>query len=444
VRIAVVGAGIAGIGSTWLLSPEHTVDVYEATHWLGGHARTIDVKVEGHTFPVDAGFMVYNERTYPNIIRFFERLGITHTESDMSFSVHVEGDDIEWSGNSLDSIFAQRKNIVNPRFLKMLADVVRFSRDADRLLHDPTVEDLTLGQLLKREGYSGGFTDWYLIPMGDAIWSTPPGEMLNYPAATFLRFCDNHGLLHITGKPIWRSVIGGSRRYVVAASRSFSGEVHAEEPVDRIERIATGVRVHTSRRTEDYDAVIIASHPPQTLQMLDKDATTVEREILSAFRYWPNPVVLHTDASFLPPTPKTWSGWNWYAATGDITKDMLVLSYYINRLQSLPTETPVIETLNEHRPPAPGTELARIVFDHPNYTAEAIAAQSRLPEIQGAGGVYYAGAWSRYGFHEDGLLSAVRVAEGLLGASVPWGEELDESRTHVLGDRVRIGEPEGA
>ncbi|MDP2401792.1 MAG: FAD-dependent oxidoreductase, partial [Actinomycetota bacterium] len=267
-RIAVVGAGIAGIGSTWLLSPEHTVDVYEATDWLGGHARTVDVTVEGQTFPVDAGFMVYNERTYPNLIRFFERLGIAHTESDMSFSVHVEGDDIEWSGNSLDSIFAQRKNIVNPRFLKMLADVVRFSRDADRLLHDPTVEDLTLGQLLKREGYSGGFTDWYLIPMGDAIWSTPPGEMLDYPAATFLRFCDNHGLLHITGKPIWRSVVGGSQRYVEAASRSFSGEVHAEEPVDRVERIATGVRVHTARRTEDYDAVIIASHPPQTLQML--------------------------------------------------------------------------------------------------------------------------------------------------------------------------------
>ena len=196
----------------------------------------------------------------------------------MSFSVQVPAENIEWSGHTLDSVFAQRKNIANPKFLKMLADVVRFSRDADRLLADPTIDELTLGQLLEREGYGGGFTDWYLIPMGDAIWSTPPGEMLDYPAGTFLRFCDNHGLLHITGKPKWRSVVGGARTYVERASRSFSGEVHTEEPVEHIERTGTGVaQSATPRRTETYDAVVIASHPPQTLAMLG-DPTDEERD----------------------------------------------------------------------------------------------------------------------------------------------------------------------
>ncbi len=435
VKIAVVGAGVAGVGSAWLLSPNHTVDVYEAEDWIGGHARTVDVSVEGATFPVDAGFMVFNTHTYPNLIRFFDALGVEWQETDMSFSVRVDAEDIEWSGDSLNSVFAQRKNITNQRFLKMLADIVRFSHDADRLLADPTLETMSLGQMLEREGYSGGFTDWYLIPMGSAIWSTPPGEMLEYPAATFLRFCDNHGLLHITGKPKWRSVIGGSRTYVEAAARSFSGEVFPEEPVERLEPIAGGVRIHTARRTADYDEVIVASHPPQTLEMLGTAATPAQREILGAFHYWPNEVVLHTDVSFLPKSQRAWASWNWFSSSADITKDMLMLSYYINRLQHLPVETPVIETLNEHKRPAPGTELGRMVFDHPMYSGAAIAAQKRLDDIQGLGGIWFAGAWTRYGFHEDGLLSAVRVAERL-GATLPWGDELDVTRMRAVADAV--------
>ncbi len=432
-KIAVVGAGVAGIGSAWLLSQANDVDVYESESRLGGHAYTLDITVDGHTFPADTGFQVFNTRTYPNLIRFFDRLGVTWNETDMSFSVQVGSEHVEWSGTNLDTVFAQRKNIVNPKFLSMLTGILRFSRDADRLLADPTIDQITLGQLIERERYSEWFTDWYLIPMGDAIWSTPPGELLDYPAGTFLRFCNNHGLLHVTGKPMWRSVIGGSRTYVAEAARSFSGEVFEGEPVERVERSASGegVRVSTATRTRDYDAVVLAAHPPQTLEML-AEPTDDERAVLSAFNYHPNDVVLHTDASFMPGSQRAWASWNWYAATGDVTKDMLTLTYWLNNLQRMPEGVrPVFETLNQDRPFAEGTELMGIPFMHPMFNTAAIEAQKRVGAIQGTGGVYYAGAWQRYGFHEDGLLSAVRVAEKL-GAALPWGDELDESRTREL------------
>jgi predicted NAD/FAD-binding protein len=408
------------------------VDVYEAEDWFGGHARTVDLTVGDESFPADAGFMVFNQRTYPNLIRLFERLGVEHKESDMSFSVQIGDAEVEWSGTSLDTVFAQRRNIANPRFLRMLADVVRFSRDAERLLNDPSLESVTLGEMLEREGYSAGFTDWYLIPMGDAIWSTPPGKMLDYPAATFLHFCDNHGLLHITGKPTWMSVVGGSRSYIGKALASLSGEAFDAEPVERIERTATGARVHTSRRTQVYDAVVIATHPPQTLAVLGEAATVAERRVLSSFSFQPNAVAIHTDTSFMPAARRAWASWNWYADSGDAGKEALTLTYHLNNLQALPPGVPpVLETLNPHRPYADGAVLTRMVFDHPLFTAAAIAAQKEVAALQGVGGVWFAGAWQRFGFHEDGILSAVRVAEAL-GAEVPWGAELDASRTRPL------------
>jgi predicted NAD/FAD-binding protein len=430
-KIAVVGAGVAGIGSAWLLSPGNLVDVYESEPRLGGHAYTVDLEVDGVGFPADAGFQVFNTRTYPNLIRFFDLLGIEWSETDMSFSVQVGTEHIEWSGTNLNTVFAQRANIVNPKFLSMLAGVLKFSQDADRLLADPSINEITLGELIEREGYSRAFIDWYLLPMGDAIWSTPPGLLLEYPAGTFLRFCDNHGLLHVTGKPMWRSVVGGSRTYIARAVESVSGSVFADEPVERVERSADGVIVVTARRSERYDAVVIATHPPETLSML-AEPSEVERQVLGAFRYQPNGVTLHTDTSFMPANRRAWAAWNWYAETGDATKDMLTLTYWLNDLQEMPDGVrPVFETLNENRPFAEGSTLMPMTFMHPLFTAEAIAAQRRLPEIQGIGGIWYAGAWQRYGFHEDGLLSAVRVAESL-GALVPWGDELDASRTRVL------------
>ncbi len=430
-RIAVIGSGIGGVSSAWLLSPSHTVDIYEADSRLGGHTCTLDVTAAGLTFPADTGFMVFNRRTYPNLTRFFEHLGVEASDADMSFGVQVADEGIEWSGTSIDTVFAQRKNLANPKFLRMLADVLRFSRDADRLLADPTVAELTLGQLIVREGYSAGFSDWYLIPMGDAIWSTPPGDMLDYPAHTFLRFCDNHGLLHVTGKPMWLSVKGGARSYLELASQNFSGEVHLSEPAEKIERTATGVRVTTPARSEVYDAVIFATHPPQTREILGDEMSEAEREILSAFNFWPNDVVVHTDESFMPKSRKAWASWNWYSSTGDMTKAMLMLTYYLNTLQAIPEGAPsIMETLNRDRDPAEGCLLANLVFDHPMYSRDAILAQEKLPTIQGADRIWYAGAWTRYGFHEDGILSGVRVAEAL-GAQLPWGDQLDESRTRA-------------
>ncbi len=427
-----IGAGIGGVSAAWLLSPGNHVDVYEAADRLGGHTLTLDVTARGRTFPVDTGFMVFNRRTYPNLIRFFERLGVDAADAEMSFSVQVRDEDIEWSGKSIDSVFAQRKNIGNPRFLRMLRDVLRLSNAADRLLADPSVADLTVGQLLRREGYSTEFTDWYLVPMGDAIWSTPPGEMLDYPALTFLRFCDNHGLLHVTGKPKWLSVRGGSRTYLEKASTTFSGDVFTEEPVERVERTATGVRVTTARRSVDYDAVVMAAHPPDTLRMLGTSATAAERDALGAFSYRPNEVVLHTDESFLPRSRRAWASWNWFAETGEAAKAMLVLTYRINTLQELPSGVPTImETLNRDREPAEGSVLADLTFDHPMYDMRAIAGQAAVAALQGADRVWFAGAWTRYGFHEDGILSGVRVAESL-GARLPWGDELDATRTRAV------------
>ena len=435
-KIAVIGAGIGGISTDWLLSRTHDVDIYEAEPQLGGHTRTIDVDCGHGPFPVDTGFQVFNRRTYPNLTRFFEHLGVEATDADMSFSVQVRDAGIEWSGTSLDSVFAQRKNLTNPRFLRMLSDVLRLSRDADRLIADPTVNALTVGQLMKREGYSDEFTDWYLIPMGDAIWSMPPGDMLDYPASTFLHFCDNHGLLHILGKPMWLSVPGGARRYIDAASRTFSGEVFENDPVESVVRGATGVTVSTAIRTRHYDAVVMATHPPETAAILGDGMTTAEREALGPFKYWPNNVVVHTDESFMPHARRAWASWNWYSQTSDMTKAMLMLTYQINTLQQLPPDTPtVMETLNRDRVPADGTILAELSFQHPMYSQEAVAAQARVPSLQGVDRIWYAGAWTRYGFHEDGLLSGVRIAEAL-GAIVPWGEELDADRT-----RVRAGAP---
>jgi uncharacterized protein len=430
VRIAVIGSGISGMGAAWLLSPTHEVDVFEAEDRLGGHAHTHDVDLGGTTVAADTGFMVYNERTYPNLIRFFERLGIAHKESDMSFSVHCPGEGIEWAGKNLDSIFAQRTNLASPAFLRMLVDIVRFSGMAERLLDDETIDPLTLGELLAREGLGKGFTDWYLIPMGSAIWSTPPDQMLGFPAKTFLRFCDNHGLLHISGKPQWRSVVGGSRTYVDAVAKAVSGEVRVSAPAQRVERRSDGVIVQWPDGEERYDAVVIASHADQTLAML-ADPSDAEREVLGAFGVSPNDTVLHTDTSFLPSHERTHASWNYYSETADMRQGGLSLTYYLNRLQPLGVDDPLLVTLNPVREPDPGKIIRRISYTHPLFSASAVAAQGRLGDIQGVQRTWFTGAWQRYGFHEDGLLSAVRVAEAM-GAELPWGDELDPTRTQVM------------
>lgn len=429
-RVAVIGSGISGMGAAWLLSPAHEVDLFEADDRLGGHAHTHDVLLGGTTVAADTGFMVYNERTYPNLIRFFERLGVEHKESDMSFSVQCPAEGVEWAGKGLDSIFAQRMNVASPVFLRMLVDIVRFSGMAERLLADDSVDSLTLGELLGREGLGKGFTDWYLIPMGSAIWSTPPGQMLGFPAKSFLRFCDNHGLLHVRGKPQWRSVIGGSRTYVDSAARAISGEIRVSAPVERVERKSDGVVVVWPDGERRYDEVVIASHADQALSML-ADPSDAERDILSAFGASPNDTVLHTDTSFLPSRERAHASWNYYSEAAEMSAGGLSLTYYLNRLQPLGVDDPLLVTLNPVREPDPGRVIGRIPYTHPVFSAGAIAAQGRLDDIQGTRRTWFTGAWQRYGFHEDGLLSAVRVAEAM-GATLPWGAELDDTRTQVV------------
>lgn len=294
-RLAVVGSGISGMAAAWLLSQRHEVDVLEAEDRLGGHTHTIDITVDGRDLAVDIGFMVFNHRTYPNLVRLFEHLGIDEQPADMSFSVQSLVDDVEWRGDPA-GLFAQPANLFRGRFWRMLAEILRLSRDSARLLADPTCDEITLGELLEREGYGRAFTEWYLVPMGAAIWSTPTGRMLDFPAGSFLRFCDNHGLLHVTGKPPWMSVPGGARCYTLALADRGSG------------RVRTGGRVVRVRRLDD--GVVLASHADQTLTMLE-DPREAERDVLSAFEYGGNDTVLHTDGAVMPIRRGAWAAWNY-------------------------------------------------------------------------------------------------------------------------------------
>ncbi len=425
-RIAVIGSGIAGMGSAWLLSHEHEVDVFEEDAQLGGHARTVDVKIEGVTYPVDIGFMVFNDRTYPNLLGLFSLLGVESRETEMSFSVHVDDTGLEWAGtNDVSSVFAQPANALKPKFLAMIRDIARLDHDAERLLADPSLDTMTLGDLLEREGYGEGFRSWYLVPMASAIWSTPPGGMLEFPAKSFIRFGHNHGLLQITGRPSWRTVIGGACAYVRKMEPGVNGRLLTGHAVRRVTREADGVRVAlTGGWSDTYDAVVMATHAPDTLQLLT-DPTPQERAILSAFRYERNPTVLHTDERFLPRTPRARASWNYWSATGKLDEDRISVTYDVSRLQGHASSVPICVTLNPAFEPDPAKVIGTYEFSHPTFTRESLAAQEALPQVQGVNRTYFAGAWTRYGFHEDGLLSAVRVAEAL-GVKVPWRTHTDE------------------
>ena len=418
-RIGVVGTGIAGMAAAWLLSRHHEVDVFESEPTLGGHTHTVDLTVEGVDFAADTGFMVFNERTYPNLIRLFAHLGIGSQASDMSFSVRCADQDLEWSSRSLAGMFSQPGNILRAELWRLFYDVARLSAASDRLLADSSIGDLTLGELLEREGYSRAFTELYLVPMAAAIWSTPSADMLSYPAQTFLRFADNHGLLHVTGKPKWRTVVGGARTYVDALAAQVSGVVRTGAEVAALRRLDPGCELRLADGSSyTYDAVVLACHAPQSLDILT-DPTTAETGLLSAFRYQPNRAILHSDESFLPKRRAAWASWNYHAGTCDLDATDLSVTYYLNRLQNLPVRTPILLTLNPERPPQDDLVHDSFEFAHPVFDTAAIAAQERLGEIQGTNGTWYCGAWQRYGFHEDGLLSALAVGHGL-GCPPPW------------------------
>lgn len=417
-KIAVVGAGISGLACAYrLVQGGADVTLYEAGAYFGGHSNTVDISLDGKHFGVDTGFLVFNERTYPNLIALFAELEVDTAVSDMSFSVKLplaNGRSLEWSGSNLGTVFAQRGNLLRPAFWAMLRDIVRFNGQATALAHrgEDGLSGQSLGSFLDQHGYSAQFRSWYLLPMAACIWSCPAEQMLAFPVASFIRFCHNHGLLQITNRPQWRTVRGGSRRYVDKLLAAIPSRRLAQ-PVTMIERGVGGtrpVRVHTASGSERYDQVVLACHSDQALALLT-DADSTEQAVLGAVRYQPNRAVLHTDASCLPAERKAWSAWN-YQSTASTTPEVCV-HYLLNMLQPLPCSTPVIVSLNPIDEPAADKVLASFDYAHPVFDAGAVAAQARLPQLQGQRNTWFAGAWTGYGFHEDGLKSGLAVAASL-------------------------------
>lgn len=416
-KIAVVGSGIAGLSAAWLLSREHQVTVFEAASYAGGHSNTVDIVVDGISHPVDTGFLVHNDRTYPNLVALFRLLQIETPASDMSFSVKLPHVNLEWAGASLRTLFVQKRNLLRPGFWRMVRDILDFNQRARDLLTDIGDSNLSLGDLLTRERYSREFRDWYLLPMGAAIWSSPMDDMADFPAATFIQFCLNHGLLQISDRPQWKSIRGGSREYVRKLCAAI-GDVRLDTPVQAVRRTGQGVEVSSAAGSEYFDRVILATHSDQALALL-QDALPAEREVLAAIRYQPNVAYLHTDSDLMPAHRAAWSAWNYYAGSEQDGRFPVAVSYWLNRLQPLPFTTPVMVTLNPPQPPRPQHTLRVIHYAHPLLDGKAYRAQQALAGIQNLDRVCFCGAWAGYGFHEDGLKAGMAVAR-LFGIEAPW------------------------
>jgi len=416
-RVAVIGSGISGLASAWLLARRHDVVLYEAGTYLGGHTNTVEVRLDGTTHPVDTGFLVYNRATYPNLIAMLNELQVASHATDMSFGVSLDGGRLEWAGTSLDSVFAQRANLLSPGFLLMLKDILRFNRCAADYLKRTTQHQTSLGELLATESYSQTFCQAYLLPMAAAIWSSTPADILKYPASSFIRFCLNHSLLQVSNRPQWQTVVGGGREYVRKIAATLA-DVRINTKVEMIVRSASEVLVVTPNATDSFDSVVFATHAPDTLDML-ADASRQEREILSAVRYQANKAYLHTDTQLMPLRRKVWSAWNYIGAGRDGSERGVCVSYWLNRLQNLPFSTPLMVTLNPDRAPAESSIHAVFDYQHPVFDQPAISAQQRVASIQGKNKCWFAGAWTGYGFHEDGLKSALRVAREF-GVAPDW------------------------
>ena len=418
-RIAVIGSGISGNAAAWALSAHNDVTVYERRDRPGGHSATVDIDYDGEQIAVDTGFIVYNQLNYPNLTALFDHLGVATEESNMGFSVSAPAARLEWSGSTYGSIFAQKRNLVRPSFLWMLREILRFNRQCLLDRDAGLLQGISLGQYLALRGFSDAMQRYYLIPMGAAIWSTSPGKMLDFPATSFVDFFDNHRLLH-EQRPVWRTVTGGSREYVKKLIAPFEHNLRLGADISAIERVDGSVTVHEAcGRSENFDHVVIATHSDQALKLLG-DASHAEQKILGDIRYAPNTVYLHRDRDLMPRREAVWSAWNYMCPMNtEIGEATVSVSYWMNQLQNIDKDKPIFISLNPVKPPRPELTFGEFEYDHPQFDAEARAAQQRLAMLQGERNTWYCGAYHGNGFHEDGVASGLDVAERL-GATIPW------------------------
>ncbi|WP_085684789.1 MULTISPECIES: NAD(P)/FAD-dependent oxidoreductase [unclassified Pseudomonas] len=407
-KIAIVGSGIAGLTCAYLLARRHDITVFEADARIGGHTHTVPVTVDGREYAVDTGFIVFNGWTYPNFIRLLGQLGVAFKPTEMSFSVNDPDTGLEYNGNNLNSLFAQRSNLLSPGFWGMLRDILRFNKEARRDLAEQRITaDTTLDDYLKAGAYGERFILHYIVPMGAAIWSMPMAEMLNFPLQFFVRFFENHGLLSISNRPQWQVIEGGSSAYIAPLTASFKERIRLNCPVGRIDRDAHGVVIHSPAGIERFDKVVLACHSDQALRLLG-NPDVKEREILGALPYAENEVVLHTDTRLLPARKRAWASWNY--RLGGAGHTQAAVTYDMNILQGIQSDTTFCVSLNQSAGISPSKVLARFTYAHPQFSLAAVAAQQRWAELDGAQHTHYCGAYWANGFHEDGVVSALRVA----------------------------------
>ena len=408
-KVAIVGSGISGLTCAYLLQRQHEVTVFEASDWIGGHTHTVDVQVEGRSYAIDTGFIVFNDWTYPNFIRLMDKLGVASQPTEMSFSVHDPVSSDEYNGNNLNSLFARRRNLLSPPFWGMLRDILRFNREAlADLAASRIAGDTTLGEYLRQRGYGQRFIQHYIVPMGAAIWSMSLQDMLGFPLQFFVRFCKNHGLLSVSHRPQWRVIQGGSRSYVEPLTRGFAERVRLNCPVHRVQRDAEGVTVHSTAGVERFDRIVFACHSNQALDLL-ASPTLAERAILGDLRYADNEVVLHTDTRLLPRRKLAWASWNY--RLGGPAEQPAAVTYNMNILQGIEAPKTFCVSLNQTAAIDPAQILGRYRYAHPQYSLAGLRAQERWRELHGVHHSYFCGAYWANGFHEDGVVSALRVAE---------------------------------
>ncbi len=434
-----IGSGISGMSAAWLLAKRHQVTLFEADSRIGGHSNT----VVASGVAVDTGFIVYNERTYPNLTALFDHLDVPTEDSAMSFSVSLDHGRLEYAG-CLSGLFAQGRNVASPRFWSMLRDLARFYHRAPRDLAQ--IGSASLGDYLDGIGCGNAFRDDHLYPMAAAIWSTPVHKIPDYPAAAFIRFCENHGLLKFLRRPVWRTVSGGSREYVRRLTADFADRIHSGCAVTSIRRYDHGVAVTSAAGTQCFDQVVIATHADQALRLLD-DPSAAERNLLGAFHYRPNQAVLHSDAALMPRRKRVWASWNYASAAGATgaagpDQPLLSVTYWMNRLQNIAEDNPLFLTLNPIVEPDPALVHQRIAYDHPMFDSGAGAAQQHLWSLQGRRKTWFCGAYFGAGFHEDGLQSGLAVAEQLGGVKRPWQVAGESARIQLTEERNIVPEEE--